>query len=363
MIRFLAFSGILFFCLSSALARAEQSSLMTVLDLTEVERGYIALDYAYFSESLDVFDFASKLNSTFKPKDAASTFGSIGYKPSSNLLISYQREATSAATTRDREPFEVESDVQGDALLVQWRVGERLGYDVQLLAGLAARKQSDLTVACYAYTGLTVGACEGADLSFTNQETGEAEPAVITAAEEDRWQLGLLLKKQYGNGVSLWHRLRYVYSEVDTDTRSAFLDLNDPFLLGIQYNGETLGTTISRLKATFPQEAPWSEAALRYDFGLNVSVGERWLLTGEVGLIKVSRRGYEQYEGVPNYESNALLNASIWYNPIGDLAFYGRAELSQHYLLGLDPMVYNQRTAKFFEHPYAQISAGLLYTF
>ena len=48
---------------------------MTVLDLAEVERGYIALDYAYFSESLDVFDFASKLNSTFKPKDAASVYG------------------------------------------------------------------------------------------------------------------------------------------------------------------------------------------------------------------------------------------------------------------------------------------------
>ena len=71
---------------------------------------------------------------------------------------------------------------------------------IQLLAGLAARKQSDLTVACYAYTGLTVGACEGADLSFTNQETGEAEPAVITAAEEDRWQLGLLLRK------TVWQR-------------------------------------------------------------------------------------------------------------------------------------------------------------
>ena len=363
MIRFLAFSGILFFCLSAALVRAEQSSLVTVLDLTEVERGYIALDYAYFSESLDVFDFASKLNSTFKPNDAASVYGSIGFKPLSNLMISYQREATSASTTRDREPFEIESDVQGDAFLVQWRVGERFGYDLQLLAGLAARKQSDLTVACYAYTGLTVGACEGADLSFISQETGAAEPAVITAAEEDRWQLGLLMKKQYGGGMSLWHRLRYVHSEVNTDTRSAFLDLNDPFLLGIQYNGETLGTTISRLKATFPQEAPWSEATLRYDFGLTIPVGERWLLAGEVGFIKVSRRDYEQYDGVPNYESNALLNASIWYNPIGDLAFYGRAELSQHYLLGLDPMVYNQRTAKFFEHPYAQISAGVLYTF
>ena len=336
---------------------------MTVLDLTEVERGYIALDYAYFSESLDVFDFASKLNSTFKPKNAASTFGSISFKPINNLMLSYQREATSGATRRDREPFEIESDVEGDALLMQWQVGERLGYEIQLIAGLAARQQSDLAVACYAYTGLTVGACEGADLSFINQETGDAEPAVVTSAEEDRWQLGLLLKKQYGDGISLWHRLRYLHSDVDTDTRSAFLDLNDPFLLGLQYNGETLGTTINRLKATFPQEAPWSEAALRYDFGLNVSVGERWLLTGEVGLLKVSRSGYEQYDGVPNYESNALLNASIWFNPVGELALYGRAQLSQHYLLGLDPMVYNQRTAKFFEHPYAQISAGVLYSF
>ena len=44
MIRFLAFSGILFFFLSAALVRAEQSSLVTVLDLTEVERGYIPQD-------------------------------------------------------------------------------------------------------------------------------------------------------------------------------------------------------------------------------------------------------------------------------------------------------------------------------
>lgn len=361
--RFLTLSGILFFCLNSGQASAEQASRMTVLDLAEVERGYIALDYAYFSESLDIFDFASKLDSTFKPKDAASVYGAMGYKPLSNLMISYQREETSAATTRDREPFDVESDVQGNALLIQWQLEERFGYAVQVIAGLAARQQSDLTVGCYAYTGLTVGACEGADLSFINQETGAAEPAIVTAAEEDRWQLGLLIKKQYGNGISLWHRLRYVHSDVDTDTRSVFLDLDDPFLLGIQYNGETLGTTIGRLKATFPQEAPWSEAALRYDVGLNLSVGERWLLTGEVGFLKVSRSGFEQYTGVRNYESNALLTASIWYSPVGALAVYGRAELSQHYLLGLDPMVYNQRTAKFFEHPYAQISAGLLYAF
>ena len=56
---------------------------------------------------------------------------------------------------------------------------------------------------------------------------------------------------------------------VDTDTRSAFLELNDPFLLGIQYNGETLGTTISRLKARFRKKRLGQKNSLRYDFGLN----------------------------------------------------------------------------------------------
>ena len=60
-------------------------------------------------------------------------------------MMSYQREATRAATTRDREPFEVESDVQGDALLVQWQLAERVGYGLQVLAGLAAREQERLT--------------------------------------------------------------------------------------------------------------------------------------------------------------------------------------------------------------------------
>ena len=363
MSRFLVVFSVLLCTVMSQPGWAEQSALVTTLDLSEVERGYVALDYAYFSESLDVFDFASKLNSTFKPKEAASVFGSVGYKPTDNLMMSYQREATSAATSRDREPFEVESSVQGDALLVQWQLPERAGYGLQVLAGLATRAQDNLRVECYAYSGLTVGSCDGADLTFTDQETGQAEPAVVTAAEEDRWHIGLLLKKQYGNGISLWHRLRFSHSEIDTETQSAFLELDDPFLLGIRFNGEPLGDTIARLKRTFPQEAPWSERTLRYDIGLNVPVGTRWLLTGEIGFLKVSRTDYEELDGVPNYESNALLNASIWYNPLGTLALFGRAELSQHYLLGLDPMIYNQRTAKFFEHPYAQVSAGLLYTF
>jgi len=343
--------------------KAEQAALAPILNVDSVNKGYVALDYTYFSESLDVFDYASKLNSTFKPKDAASFYGSMGFKPVDGMLLSYQREQTRASTIRDREPFEVESDVKGNALLLQWLGGEFLGHQLQVLAGYNARSQDDLTIACYAYSGLTVGACDNADLSFSDPVSGDAVPAVITSAEEDRWQFGLLFNRQFGNGITMWHRLRFFHSDIDTSTESAFLDLDDPFLLGIRFNGETLGDTIDRLKQTFPQEAPWSERTLRYDLGLNLPLGDRWLVTGELGFLSVNRSDYDRYEGVPDYDSNVLLNAAAWYTPSENIAVYARAELYKHYLLGIDPMIYNQRTSKFFEHPYAQISAGLLFRF
>ena len=166
-------------------------------------------------------------------------------------MMSYQREATSAATSRDREPFEVESSVQGDALLVQWQLPERVGYGLQVLAGLATRAQDNLRVECYAYSGLTVGSCDGADLTFTDQETGQAEPAVVTAAEEDRWHIGLLLKKQYGNGISLWHRLRFLHSEIDTETNLPFWSWMIPSCSAFGSMANLLATPSRGLSARF----------------------------------------------------------------------------------------------------------------
>lgn len=342
---------------------AEQEYISSVLETPEFNLGYATLNYSYFSESLDVFGYAEKLNSTFKPKEARSTYGGFGLKPTDELLISYQREQTSAATVRDREPFEVSSNVEGDALLIHWQIRNFLNYSTQLQLGYSARKQAKLDIACYDYNDLVVGSCEGADLSFIDPNTGLTAPAVSSSAEEIKWRFGVLLKKGINDRFSLSHHLRFTSSDVVIETDSLFLDLDDPFLLGLKFNGQTLEDTIASLKATFPQEQPWTERVFRYDLGLKYELAQTVFVSGSLGYLKASRSDFERYQGVAVYESNILLNASIWFNPQGGLAFYARAELTKNYLLGVDAMLYNQRTSKFFEHPYAQLTAGMFYAF
>ena len=38
-----------------------------------------------------------------------------------------------------------------------------------------------------------------------------------------------------------------------------------------------------------------------------------------------------------------------------------RGEAFMHYLAGFEPMAYNRRTAGLFEHPYGQLSIGVVF--
>ena len=59
-------------------AVAQQDYFLATFQMPEVERGYVSLDYTYFSESLDVFNYSDKLESTF---------------PLLQCLLNLQREA------------------------------------------------------------------------------------------------------------------------------------------------------------------------------------------------------------------------------------------------------------------------------
>ncbi|MGB2396094.1 MAG: hypothetical protein ACPH9W_10935 [Pseudomonadales bacterium] len=342
---------------------AEQDYLLTTFQMPDVERGYVSLDYTYFSESLDVFNYSEKLESTFKPERASSFHGSLSVQVTSRLMISYEREGTSATTSRDREPFRVSSDVVGNSGLIQWQLGEVLGHDAEVFFGYAKRAQDPLSIECYEYSGITVGRCEGADFTFQDPETGLDEPAVVTSADETRWSIGFSMNRAISDRWTLQHTLRYRSSDVSAKVDATILTIEDPFLLGVRINGERLGDTIDQLRQTFPQSRPWTERIVRYDLGLNWSVSDRWMVSNTIGFLSASRSDYEKVSGSEGYNSNWVWNASIWYMPSSQVTTYLRGTLTRHYLLGLDSMLYNQRTAKFFAHPYGQISAGLVFSF
>jgi hypothetical protein len=60
--------------------------------------------------------------------------------------------------------------------------------------------------------------------------------------------------------------------------------------------------------------------------------------------------------------TNAALDLSLWLSLTPSVSAYVRAEAFMNYLAGFEPLAYNRRTARLFEHPYGQLSVGVVIT-
>ena len=345
---------------SSLRLEADQTGLFATFPTPDLERGYLLAEYQYFSESLDVLDYASKINSTFKPIDASTLNLAVGFKVFDRALIGYQREASKGELARDREPYSLKSELEGDSLYFRYQAGEWFNHTLFFSLSAAQREQSKLEVDCYEYASLILGRCASADFTLVSPETGEGLPVFTTSAEESHWIIQFSAEKSWGNGWSLIHNLSFKSAEVEIKTNSALFDIDSPFLLNAEFGGQKLGAVIGQFRDALPQSAPWRERVIRYDLGANWAISDNWIATTRLSFLKVTRSQYLLAEGEPSYESNSLLNAALWFTPRPGLAWYFKGEVAQHYTLGIDALTYNRRTARFFEHPYGQLKFGLL---
>ena len=77
-------------------------------------------------------------------------------------------------------------------------------------------------------------------------------------------------------------------------------------------------------------------------------------------MIKIWRSDYEPALNGNDVTTNAALDLSLWFSVTDSINAYVRGEALMHYLAGFEPMAYNRRTARLFEHPYGQLSIGVV---
>ena len=349
---------------------ADQLYFQNLFPKPDVKVGYIVLDYSYFDESLDVFNYSEKIDSASKPESATATFKALNLKLGSRLWMSYEQEESKGTVVREAEPLQIETRITGDSLQLRGHLGDLWGHDLYAWVQKTERRQDQLNIDCYSSGGTVVGGdCPTADFKLFDSgvyaATGDKVylPVLTSEASEERLALGILAEKNLSSRVLLKHTLRYAVSDLDSKTTSPLFEITSPFLLGSNFQGKTLGELIAGIQADLPQSEPWEETSLRYDLGLTFNFANNWLLAGSLGYIKVSRSGYDERAGKVDYDSNIVINGSLWFAPTKGFAAYLRGELSSNYLLGIDPITYNQKTSRFFEHPYGQLSAGIVLSF
>ena len=159
-------------------------------------------------------------------------------------------------------------------------------------------------------------------------------------------------------------RLRVLRSEIAHEVNSPLFNISSPLLLNAVFNGRKFGDIITGLRATLPQNEPWTETAVRFDFGATRPLFTSLVLSGNLSYIQINRSNYQQNINQDDHNSNWLINGGLWWSPVNKIAVFLKGELSRNYLAGTGSTCVNQKTRRFFfEHPYLQLSSGVVVSF
>ena len=103
---------------------------------TEDTTAIIGLEYSYFSPSLDVFDFAEKIQSSATPQKSESIQLDLLIPIESlGLSLGYEYKPSSASVTREIQPLNLETQINAHTLEITRKVTEFKGMELSLLAG------------------------------------------------------------------------------------------------------------------------------------------------------------------------------------------------------------------------------------
>ena len=324
----------------------------------------LSTEYTYFDKDLDIINYLESLEGSSRPEKYSQSALSLAYKFETWRPFIEYREV-SGSVERSSQPFEVESnaDYWGGGLAYSTGDADEGGSAV---FQLTSATQDDISIECYERSGVVLGgACEQADFQLIDGdlllETGDtvAFPVLTSSAEALSADLSLNWWRRWSSyPILLGHTLKLTGSEVEHESYSPLYDLQSSFLLNTPFNGKTLGTLISELQDDLPQQSSWQEAVIRYDFSASYFIDD-WIVSGSLGALYAERFNYADPLEREQYNSNFIVTGEIWYQ-FQDASVYLKGEAFSNYLLGIDPLVYTNKSSRFFEHPYGQVTVGLI---
>jgi hypothetical protein len=363
-------------CFGLALISPAVSADLDFLNIQLLENNdhiVVAAEYSYFDMSLDFLDFSSKVNSSSRPEQSSSTQVSLLVPVNDTLRVGYEYTESSAQVSRTAEPFSLDTKGNEHQVSASYQLGyfgHFLEYSTVLNLSASTVKQEKLEIDCYAHAGLVLGgSCESADVrlldgaAYINQGETNYYPAMTVDGRAQVYRIGLEVRGHFLNDLPFYQKIDIQSSRIDLNYSSELLDINDPFLLNASYRGIALGDTISSLSSQLPQQTPWTERALIFEFGTKVDVTDTLSASLALKHYRIDRVSYEYGADEINYNHNTGLDLALWFKPNTDFMLYIKGQISQHNLLGIDPLAYNRKTSKFFAQPYGKISAGISYSF
>lgn len=314
-----------------------------------------------FSKDLDFVNYLDKINTSSIPEKLYRTqFGYTYIGSSHEFGGSVSHEVGNIS--RPVEPLSIENTfTQYELYLSKFNWNRK--HQFSLHAGII--EQEDISLDCVQRGNVLLGgSCDNADFrlldgDFLEQSASRRYLPVLDSSASAIYAKLIHTLNYYTSKYK--HSINTVLSihQIEHHTESPLFALTSDFLLDSQLQGQSLRNIISDLQAELPQQKAW------YDITLDISVESAYKVGdgsvyGQIGLLYSEKLDYESDQ---QYKQNTYIKLGYKTELIERLSINVSGIAYHHYLQGVQPILYTPKTAKFFAHPYGEISIGMTYHF
>lgn len=334
---------------------------MLIVSNTAMANSIVTFELDYFSKDLDVVNYIDKINTSSIPEELVRFNIDYAYDFGDVVVGGYiGREK--GGLSRPVEPLKI-NNVFTDIGVYATRFNANRKHS--FTGTLGHLKQQNITLDCVQRSNILLGGnCPESDFRLLDGDYFEStgERRYLSVLQSDAKSHYAKVSHTYHSNshstkFSITTSLDYHY--IDHNSDSPLFELTSDFLLDSVIQGQTLRSVISDLKQELPQQTPWHDLVfgIRLDGAYRVGYGQVY---GAIGALYSEKIDYDQLQ---QYKHNTYLTFGYATRVIEGLVLDISGTAYQHYLQGVQPILYTPKTAKFFAYPYAELSLTLHYSF
>ncbi len=319
------------FIFNNSLLAGEPELDRPVVSLLPARTFELWLQYDEFSKSLDIMNYSGKVSTSTRLDRYRSYMLGGKYVPSSNMNIKYNVSISNTEVSRTSEPREVKTDYLKHDIRLQRIFWESSKFLLAVEGGYVMHNVDDI--------------------SFTRFETGNVlvlsttgEPVVTIKSGDSAYIFALRGAMPLSEYMNLNLGLEGRWVSVKTAMESNLFD--DPVV------GDSLSAEAAKLSS-------WKERNILLTASIDWAPFERYGIVMQAIYYQISRSGYISRANTPDYNSNLQIDGYLFWHFVRRATLYFHGRLSQHYVLGDAPFVYNARSQHLFKHQYGYLSMGI----
>ena len=214
---------------------------------------------------------------------------------------------------------------------------------------------------CYDFSGITIGSCENSDIQIgsTNPKydvLGGDLVAISAATRTHGISFSQMTNSKWIDSFSVG-----IFSTThEYDWLTPVEDLASPFILGLVFNGKTLGDAITETFRKFPLRESWRLNQVNVSGSKAISLYGPIKVFADADLVYLHHSNYSAVVSAPNY--NVKVRVGLRYDTQSVLIeLY--SNYYHHNLIGFEPITFNQRTEHRFDQPYGNVGARAEFRF